>query len=263
MSRPAAPVTTPYDDAFFAALGTDDRSASLVWPHVLSLIDPASVVDVGCGIGTWLRSLTGLHDCEVLGIGGDYVPPNVAASLPDRFLEHDLARPLRLDRTFDLATCLRGRRSTCPMSGPPASSPTSPRSPGRPVLGSRAGTGRHRPRRTSSGRGYWVDLFAQVGYKPFDVIRPAIWQEDDVAWWYRQNLLLFADEGADGEPVRPGHVDSHRPRPPRARVRRPDEQRPNRSRSNDRTGHAHGRGRCGAPRHPGRTGVDPASPQTG
>ena len=26
-----------------------------------------------------------------------------------------------------------------------------------------------------------------------DVLRPRLWQEEDVSWWYRQNVLLFCD----------------------------------------------------------------------
>src|SRR5262249_52703519 len=43
---------------------------------------------------------------------------------------------------------------------------------------------------------YWADRFAQRGYQAYDPIRPAIWRDDAVAWWYRQNILVFADAQA-------------------------------------------------------------------
>ena len=39
--------------------------------------------------------------------------------------------------------------------------------------------------------GYWAELFRQCGYECFDCLRPRIWSEESVLWWYRQNLLVF------------------------------------------------------------------------
>ena len=42
----------------------------------------------------------------------------------------------------------------------------------------------------------WIARFAQRGYDCFDLIRGAVWEREDVAWWYRQNALLFAARGS-------------------------------------------------------------------
>ena len=42
--------------------------------------------------------------------------------------------------------------------------------------------------------GYWQTLFNQQGYKTFDDIRPGIWSNDKVFWWYRQNMFLAIRE---------------------------------------------------------------------
>ena len=36
---------------------------------------------------------------------------------------------------------------------------------------------------------YWAKKFANYRFDQFDVIRPLIWQEDDIAWWYKQNTF--------------------------------------------------------------------------
>jgi hypothetical protein len=41
---------------------------------------------------------------------------------------------------------------------------------------------------------YWVKLFSQSGYHPLDVIRPIIWNDERVPFWYRQNIILFAND---------------------------------------------------------------------
>jgi hypothetical protein len=40
---------------------------------------------------------------------------------------------------------------------------------------------------------YWVEHFARGGFAVIDGVRKAIWQESDVAAYYAQNTLLFAD----------------------------------------------------------------------
>jgi hypothetical protein len=38
---------------------------------------------------------------------------------------------------------------------------------------------------------YWAGLFKEHGYLPLDALRPQIWHRSEIAWWYRQNLMLF------------------------------------------------------------------------
>lgn len=37
----------------------------------------------------------------------------------------------------------------------------------------------------------WAERFKRRDYQPLDAIRPRIWRNDDVAWWYRQNTFLY------------------------------------------------------------------------
>jgi hypothetical protein len=38
---------------------------------------------------------------------------------------------------------------------------------------------------------YWASLFARHGLVAVDCIRPAIYQNHNIEWWYRQNLLIY------------------------------------------------------------------------
>jgi len=53
------------------------RAARQVVPEVVSLVNPRSVVDVGCGIGTWLSVFRERGVADVLGIDGSYVQPQM------------------------------------------------------------------------------------------------------------------------------------------------------------------------------------------
>ena len=58
----------PYDPQFFSDQKNGSYiSASNVIPQVLALCQPRSVVDFGCGVGTWLRAFS---EFGVEDIGG-------------------------------------------------------------------------------------------------------------------------------------------------------------------------------------------------
>src|SRR5689334_17386667 len=67
---------------------------------------PTSLLDVGCGTGTWLRAAFDLGVPEIYGIDG--VPMNRDALLipPEFFHPVDLQRRIDLGRKFDMALCL-------------------------------------------------------------------------------------------------------------------------------------------------------------
>ena len=39
---------------------------------------------------------------------------------------------------------------------------------------------------------YWARRFEKHSYVAIDYIRPRVWQDDNVEWWYAQNTLLFS-----------------------------------------------------------------------
>jgi 2-polyprenyl-3-methyl-5-hydroxy-6-metoxy-1,4-benzoquinol methylase len=79
------------------------QSAQVVTSVILNLISLRSAVDVGCGVGTWLRALRGHGISDILGIDGDYVDTATLQIPKELFLPKDLSVPLELGRKFDLA----------------------------------------------------------------------------------------------------------------------------------------------------------------
>jgi 2-polyprenyl-3-methyl-5-hydroxy-6-metoxy-1,4-benzoquinol methylase len=101
------PEAAPYNDQYYATLRQGARrSAESVLPRVLELVGAESIVDFGCGDGTWLATATGLGVTDVLGVDGAWVSPETL-QIPARcFRAADLVAPLDLGRRFDLAFCL-------------------------------------------------------------------------------------------------------------------------------------------------------------
>ena len=42
---------------------------------------------------------------------------------------------------------------------------------------------------------YWIDRFAKRHFDVFDVVRPRCWRDGEIEFYYRQNVLIFAEHG--------------------------------------------------------------------
>ena len=159
-------------------------------PQVLELLRPRSVVDVGCGCGTWLAVFRRHGVEDVLGIDGDYVDREQLDIPREQFFPHDLMTRLRLGRTFDLAMSLEVAEHLPPeaATGFVASlTRLAPRvlfSAAVPHQGGEGHVNRQWP-------AYWAELFGAHGYVAIDCFRRGLWLDERVEWWYAQNVLLY------------------------------------------------------------------------
>lgn len=181
-----------YKPDFFSALNARwSRSAEVIVPLIIDLVNPRSVVDIGCGTGTWLAVVKS-HDIEdVLGIDGDWVPDKSLRIPKSRFLGHDLTKPINIDRRFDLAICLEvaehlDRNCARSFVGTLVKlSSVVVFSAAVPYQGGTHHVNEQWP-------DYWAELFGQHGYVVIDCIREQVWNNDEVDWYYAQNMFLFA-----------------------------------------------------------------------
>ncbi|PWT84684.1 MAG: hypothetical protein C5B56_15225 [Proteobacteria bacterium] len=183
-----------YDAAFYNEQSPgSSTSAGIVVPLALALSPFRSVVDVGCGVGTWAAEFQ-KHGLDILGIDGAYVDKSLLKISPDYFLERDLREPISLARQFDLAVSLevaehlpesRAESFVADLTNLAPCVLFSAAIPGQ------SGTGHINEQFLS----YWVKLFGPHGYRPVDAIRPTIWNDSRVEWWYRQNIVLFVRHG--------------------------------------------------------------------
>ena len=189
---PTKNVSGIYSNEFFAGqVDGSARSAAVVVPLVLSLLPVRSVIDVGCGVGPWAAAFLANAVPDVWGIDGDYVDRSQLQIPPDRFLARDLTKSVRFDRTFDLAVCLEVAEhlpesravglvadlisvAPCILFSAAVPGPT----------GTNHINAQYLP--------YWIGLFKKQGYEAIDPIRPRIWGNEAVKWFYQQNMVVFA-----------------------------------------------------------------------
>jgi len=82
------------------------RSADIVVPILLSIFPASSVIDIGCGIGAWLRAFERNGIKDFMGIDGDYVPADMLQIPRQHFRAAELTRLSVVDRRFDIACSL-------------------------------------------------------------------------------------------------------------------------------------------------------------
>ena len=168
------------------------NSSNKVVPIIIEMFKPASVLDVGCGIGTWLKSFIDLGVVDVLGIDGDYVNREQLSEHiePVNFLAKDLSLPFDLGRKFDVVISLEVAEHLPESTA--AEFVDSLVKHGDIIIFSAAipsqGGQNHL---NEQWKKYWIDLFARHQYSVYDLIRPRIWDMQEVDYWYKQNMIVF------------------------------------------------------------------------
>lgn len=189
--------TNPLDVTEHAGLIDYDHRANnhnltsprAVLPLLFGARPPASLLDVGCGIGTWMRTARDLGVTDVYGIDGVDVADADLLAPREMFGVVDLTTTWNLGRRYEMALCLEvAEHLPFERGGPLIDALTrhsdlvvfSAACPGQP--------GQHHV--NCQWPSYWQGLFNLRGFVCSDVIRPLIWNRPEIDVWYRQNMFL-------------------------------------------------------------------------
>lgn len=189
-------MSNSYNKGFYIQQMKESRtSASHVLPVLFEYYKPKSVIDIGCGTGSWLAEYVANGVNDIIGIDGDYVDRPMLQIPRDKFLPHDLSKAsdIRLGRRFDLAMSLEvaehiphdlsqdfigwitGLADVVMFSA---------------AIPYQGGTDHV----NENWIEYWALIFRKFSFYPLDIIRSRIWNNPNVCWWYRQNIIVYARE---------------------------------------------------------------------
>ncbi|MBL8492341.1 MAG: methyltransferase domain-containing protein [Rhodocyclaceae bacterium] len=195
-------MTGTYDDAFYDKQAAGSAtSARVVLPLVFAKYGlPGSVVDVGCGIATWLSVARELGVAVVTGVDNHDAAPGRLLVPAEDFRRQDLEASVSLPRRYDLALSLEVAEhlsaaraegfvaDLCALSDRVLFSAAIPGQLGDHHINER-------------WQSWWGKLFAARGYVPDDFLREQLWNHPSVMWWYAQNTILYRRDPGPPRPV--------------------------------------------------------------
>jgi SAM-dependent methyltransferase len=182
-----------------------ERSAAIVARLLVPLLKPGSILDVGCGTGGWAEAFRAQGVEEIHGVDGDWSPAGKRLRPGEftawSFEQGDPAGPALPRERYDLVISLefvehvRAERADALVDFLTGKGDALLVSAAIPLQGGQHHVNERWPE-------YWTCKFAARGFRPFDVMRLALWDEEGVESWYRQNMILYFREGTMPQAVR-------------------------------------------------------------
>ncbi|MFS8182881.1 class I SAM-dependent methyltransferase [Pseudovibrio denitrificans] len=184
----------PYNEGFYNNQQDGSfASAREILPIVFQHLTPESVIDFGCGTGSWLLAAQQLGATKLLGLDGAWVPQSSLRIPSECFNQVDLEDPknIQLDQRFDLAMSLEVlEHLTSPAAHIILDKMTEATDNVLLSVAVPEQGGIHHI--NEQRQSYWADLMKEKGFFPIDLIRPAVWSNPNVSVWYKQNVLLYS-----------------------------------------------------------------------
>lgn len=156
---------------------------------------PRSVLDVGCGMGTWLRACLDRGVTDLIGIEVSEIR-NELLVVPKQIIQRaDLRLPTDLGRKFELVICLETAEHLEPEKAETLFDTLTKH--GDHILFSAAAPGQGGPNHVNcQWPDYWQAMFNARGYVCSDDCRWRIWQNAWIEPWYRQNMMTVTRDPA-------------------------------------------------------------------
>ncbi|WP_158055637.1 class I SAM-dependent methyltransferase [Halorussus halophilus] len=184
-----------YDEDWYERMANDPQLRADV-EHIVNVLyqefQPASVIDLGCGVGHYLNSFQ-KRGASIHGVEGAVSAFNHLQVPKSTVEHHDLRTPYSTSDNYDLVVCFEVAEHL-----PESAAETlvdSITGCGQTVTFTAATPGQSGTHHINlQPHGYWIDLFEKRGYE-YRAERTRELQEEmtvDAATWIPKNLMLFS-----------------------------------------------------------------------
>lgn len=160
---------------------------------ILSQFKPKSIVDFGCGDGTWLAGFKKEGIYDILGIDGEWIQDSELQIQMNEIKLADLNFPVYLDRKFDLAISFEVAEHLFKDSAETFIQSITRHSDiviFSAAIPLQSGVNHI----NEQWQSYWAEIFRSNEFIPVDFIRPLVWDNEDITYIYKQNIICYINK---------------------------------------------------------------------
>ncbi|PSR17465.1 hypothetical protein C8255_12480 [filamentous cyanobacterium CCP3] len=174
---------------------------SIIFPLIKEKYLVESILDVGCGLGIWLKVASDCGVKDSMGIDGIEIENSQFLAPKSNFKKQDLTNSWEIGRKYDVVICLEvaehlpSEAEHNLISSLVKHSDLVIFSAACPHQGGQGHINCQWPE-------HWQNLFNEYGYSCLDELRPLLWNKKFPEYWYKQNIFVAKKDpfGAGLEP---------------------------------------------------------------
>lgn len=169
-------------------------SAEQIVPYLLQYVNPKNVIDFGCAVGVWLLQFK-KRGIKVHGIDGEWVRKYKKYISEDdiQYFDFESDNKLLFEEKYDLALCLEMAEH---ISSKKADKLIDTLTQSSDVIYFSAATpnsgGQHHV--NEQWQSFWKKKFMRRGFVLIDCIRPHVWHNKQVCYFYAQESFIYVKE---------------------------------------------------------------------
>lgn len=167
------------------------KTSEKIIHHIIKKFSPKSIIDIGCGVGTFLLAAEKKGISVLTGV--DFYPVDEDLVITsEKFRRINITEPFNLDQKFDIALCLEVAEhlheefAQILIKNLIKHSDIIIFSAAIPLQG---GTNHF----NEQWQDYWIQQFNFHNYSPSFDFRELIWNDDEIISIYKQNIVVFVN----------------------------------------------------------------------